>query len=167
VKNLVMNAANFIPEKFKDQFFINAWSFFNVPMLFWLRPKIVDFKKDKTIISIPLNNRSKNHLNSMYFGALAAGADCAGGILAMKLIKESGEDVSLAFKDFRASFLKRAEGDTHFICDEASEIREFIQEVLKSDKRLNKVVGVYAVCPTVSGDEPVAKFELTLSLKKK
>ena len=103
----------------------------------------------------------------MYFGALAAGADCAGGILAMKLIKESGHNVSLAFKDFKADFLKRAEGDTHFICDQGSEIREFIEEVIGSDARLNKQVYVYAVCPTASGDEPVAKFTLTLSLKKK
>lgn len=167
MKNLATNAAHLIPEKFRDQFFINAWSFFNVPMLFWLRPKIVEIKNDKTIISIPLNKRSKNHLNSMYFGALAAGADCAGGILAMKLIKESGHEVSLAFKDFKADFLKRAEGDTHFICEQGSEIRDFIQEVLKSEKRLNKEVAVYAVCPTTSGDEPVAKFKLTLSLKKK
>tara|TARA_B100000925_G_scaffold288981_1_gene270953 strand:+ start:938 stop:1441 length:504 start_codon:yes stop_codon:yes gene_type:complete len=167
LKNFVTNAAHLIPEKFRDQFFINAWSFFNVPLLFWLRPKIVELKNDKTIVSIPLNKRSKNHLNSMYFGALAAGADCAGGILAMKLIKESGVDVSLAFKDFKADFLKRAEGDTHFICEEGSEIRELIQQVLKSGERINKPVSVYAVCPTVTGDEPVAKFELTLSLKKK
>ena len=85
----------------------------------------------------------------------------------MKLIKESGHDVSLAFKDFKADFLKRAEGDTHFICEEGSEIRSFIQEVLKSEQRLSKEVSVYAICPTVSGDEPVANFKLTLSLKKK
>ncbi len=156
-----------IPEGLKDQFFVNAWSFFNVPMLFWLRPKIVEMSKNKTIISIQLNRRSKNHLGSMYFGALAAGADCAGGMMAMKLIKESGHEVSLAFKDFKADFLKRAEGDTHFVCEEAKEIREMIEEVLNSPKRINRMVKVYALCPTKSGTDPVATFELTLSLKKK
>jgi len=164
---MLNDAAYLIPEKYRDQFFINAWSFFNVPMLFWLRPKIIEINSDKTIVKIPLNRRSKNHLGSMYFGTLAAGADCAGGLLAMKLIQESRENVSLAFKNFNAEFLKRAEGDTHFICEEGAEIREFLKQVLSSDERLNKTVSVYATCPSVSGDEPVARFTLTLSLKKK
>ena len=107
-----------LPDAYRDQFFVKSWAFFNVPLLFWIRPKIVELNNERVIVCIPLNRRTKNHLNSMYFGVLSAGADFAGGILAMKLIKESGLNVSLVFKDFNAEFLKRAEGDTHFICEE-------------------------------------------------
>ena len=113
--------------------------------------------QDRTIVSISLNRRSKNHLGSMYFGAFAAGADCAGGLMAMKLIKESGQEVSLAFKDFKADFLKRAEGDTHFVCEQGKEIRSMIDEVLSSGERINRTISAYAVCPTKS-NEPVANL---------
>ena len=93
--------SHYLPEDIKNQVFVQTWSFFNVPLLFWLRPKIVELNEKRTVINIPLNRRTKNHLNSMYFGVLAAGADCAGGIMAMKLIKESGKNISLAFKDFK------------------------------------------------------------------
>ncbi|MAW07381.1 MAG: hypothetical protein CME61_03750, partial [Halobacteriovoraceae bacterium] len=76
-----------LPDAYRDQFFIKSWAFFNVPLLFWIRPKIVELNNERVIVCIPLNRRTKNHLNSMYFGVLSAGADFAGGILAMKLIK--------------------------------------------------------------------------------
>ncbi len=35
-------------------------------------------------IRIPLGWRTRNHLGSMYFGALATGADLVGGLLVME-----------------------------------------------------------------------------------
>ena len=165
--SILKKVSDVLPSGVRDQLFVSTWSFFNVPLLFWIRPKIIELNSKRTEIKIPLNRRTKNHLNSLYFGVLAAGADCAGGILAMKLAKESGANISLAFKDFNAKFLKRAEGDTHFICDQGKEISEFVDQVRKSDSRLSKTVQVYAICPDVTGDEPVATFDLTLSLKNK
>ena len=103
----------------------------------------------------------------MYFGCLAAGADCAAGLMAVQHIRKSGAKVSLAFKDFKAEFLKRAEGDTHFTCTQGAEIRALVETVLNSDERHQLPVNVIATCPSKLGNEPVATFTLTLSLKKK
>ena len=105
-----------LPETLKNQLFVSAWSLKNVPLIFWCRPRIKELSARSTKIVIPLNRRTKNHLNSMYFGVLAVGADCAGGLTAMKIIKESGKNVSFAFKDFQANFIKRADSDTVFEC---------------------------------------------------
>ena len=117
-------------------------------------------------IRIPLNRRTRNHLKSMYFGVLATGADLAGGLVAMKEIYASKKKIALSFKDFHAEFLKRAEGDTVFVCTQVPEIKNFVQEVIKSGERLNFPVHIEAICPDISL-EPVAKFVLTLSLKLK
>src|SRR5690606_21976149 len=111
--------------------------------------------------------RQKNHLSSMYFGVLAAGADCAGGLVAMQAIRASGKKVSLSFKDFHADFLKRAESDTVFTNTQGEEVRAFVTRVIASGERESFPVKVIATCPDKLGDEPVAEFTLTLSLKRK
>ena len=118
-------------------------------------------------VKVPLNRRTKNHLNSMYFGVLCAAADCAGGLTAMKHIRKSGKNIALSFKDFHAEFLKRAEGDTVFRNTQGLEIQEFVKQVAESGERMNMPIEVIATVPSLEGDEPVAKFTLTLSLKLK
>ena len=70
-----------------------------------------DFAKFK----IRLRRRTKNHLNSMYFGALAVGADVAGGVHAFYFSEKHNLKVSFAFKGMNAEFIMRAEADCIFI----------------------------------------------------
>ena len=101
----------------------------------------------------------------MYFGVLSIGADITGGFLAMKLIRENKSKISLIFKDFHADFLKRAEGDVHFICKEGLLIQNLVEVTEQTGERQNLPINITATVPTIS-EEPVAKFILTLSLKK-
>ena len=50
----------------------------------------------------------------MYFAALAAGADLVVGTKAVFKTTQSKKRVDFAFKDFKADFLKRAEGGCLF-----------------------------------------------------
>jgi hypothetical protein len=68
----------------------------------------------------------------MYFGALAVGADVTGGFLAMDPIKESGRQIQLIFKDFKADFLKRPEGDVHFYCNDGLAVRELVKKTVET-----------------------------------
>ncbi|HUP57332.1 MAG TPA: DUF4442 domain-containing protein [Bdellovibrionota bacterium] len=137
-----------------------------IPLLFFTAPSVVEVSERRAEIRIPLNWRTKNHLGCMYFGALAVGADCAGGLIAWNLIETSGEKMSLIFKDFKAEFLKRAEGDVHFSCEQGKEIRELIAQAVLSGERESFPVHVTARVPSKLGNEPVAEFILTLSVKK-
>ena len=101
----------------------------------------------------------------MYFGALAIGADLAAGLLAMERIRESEHRIDLLFKDMHADFLKRVEGDAHFTCREGAEIGTQIAGVIQSGERENMPVHIDVTAPDVFGDEILASFKLTLSLK--
>jgi len=164
---ITQNILNRLPPKYRDTAMIRIFGLLKVPLLFWLRPTVIELSDKRCVVKIPYGRRTKNHLNSMYFGVLACGADLAGGLSAMKIIENSGEKVSLAFKEFDAKFLKRAEGDTHFICEQGEEISDFVKMVIESGERHHMPVKIVAKCPDKLGDEIVAEFSLMLSLKKK
>ncbi len=91
----------------------------------------------KLEIKIKLNRRTKNHLNSMYFGILAVGADVTGGFLAMNYIQASKSKINLIFKDFHADFFKRAEQDVLFICRDGTAIDHAVQQAVDTGDRIN------------------------------
>jgi len=138
-----------------------------IPLLLYVRPSVIEMSKKKVVVKIPLRRRTKNHLNSMYFGALAIGADCSGGLMAMKLIEESPHNIALLFKTLTAEFLKRAEGDVHFTCEEGDAIADLVNEAAQSSERVESPIHVTATVPGKLGNEPVAKFTLILSIKKR
>ncbi len=153
-----------LPEKARNTLFVRGFGFFKVPLLYFISPTVMELSDDHCVIEVPLNRRTKNHLNSMYFGALSAGADVAGGLIAMKLCQKAGMD--MVFKDFKANFLKLAVGDTHFRTDSGKIVADLIARAEASGEREQASVHVTASVPS-QGIEPVAEFELTLSVKKR
>ncbi|MBI2520883.1 MAG: PaaI family thioesterase [Bdellovibrio sp.] len=151
----------------KDTLFLRSFSLFKVPMLFFIGPRVIELTETTTVIEIPLNYRTKNHLGAMYFGVLAAGADCAGGVAAMKTIYEFGQPVSLVFKNFKADFLKRAHDNVQFVCKQGIEVKELVQKAIDSKERQELSLNIDAFCPAKFKEEPVARFVLTLSVKLK
>jgi len=136
-----------------------------IPLIFYCKPKVISINDKSLVVKIKLNRRTRNHLKSMYFGVLSIGADLTGGFLAMRCIREMDYRIALIFKDFHADFIRRAEGDVHFVCNDGLQIRKLVENVEKENKRMSMPVSIIATVPTISPD-PVAKFTLTLSLKK-
>jgi acyl-coenzyme A thioesterase PaaI-like protein len=169
LKSLVSDSVlDKIPSQVKETVMLRSFGLLKIPMLFFISPTVIELDDEKCVVRVPLTRRSMNHLRSMYFGALAAGADCAGGLIAMRLIQTEGKgQASLIFKDFHADFLKRAEGDVHFTCTQGTEIQAMVRKALETGERENMAVHVTATVPSKLGEEPVAQFILTLSIKKK
>jgi acyl-coenzyme A thioesterase PaaI-like protein len=163
----IRNALNVVPEPLRETALLRLFGLTQIPLLFLARPRVVEVSESRAEIVIPLNRLTMNHLRSMYFGVLAMGADCAGAILAMKLIDEAGGDVSLIFGEFHAKFLKRAEGDVHFTSTDGAAVRALVEAAVATGERQTTPVRVVATVPSKTGDEPVAEFTLSLSLKKK
>lgn len=141
--------------------------FTKIPLLFFVRPSVVSITDESIVVKIRLRRRTRNHLGSMYFGALAVGADVAAGLIAWRRIDESGEPIALVFKDIHGNFLRRPDADVHFTCTQGSEIDNLVKRAVESGEREEMPVHVAATVPDLSGDEPVAEFTLTLSIKKK
>ncbi|HEY1433998.1 MAG TPA: DUF4442 domain-containing protein [Thermoanaerobaculia bacterium] len=146
---------------------LRLWTLAKIPLLFFLRPSVVAVDERSTVIRIPLTRRSRNHLGSMYFGALCAGADLAGALTAMRRIEASGRRISLIFKDLRAQFFKRAESDVLFSCGDGEAVAALVARAIESGEREELPVRVVATAPATLGAEPVAEFLLTLSLKRR
>jgi acyl-coenzyme A thioesterase PaaI-like protein len=154
-------------QRLRDTFFIRVWAFAKVPMIWACHPTVIELSAQRCEIKLPLRRFTKNHLKSMYFGALAVGADVAGGLMAIRYTQARKSRVSLVFKDFKANFLKRPESDVHFSCEQGDAIRALVEKAETSGERENLTVHVTATCPSTSGSDPVAVFELTLSLKRR
>ncbi|MDG1146992.1 MAG: DUF4442 domain-containing protein [Crocinitomicaceae bacterium] len=135
-----------------------------IPMIGFVRPKLVTLNDETSEIKIKLRRRSKNHLNSMYFGALAVGADVSAGIHAFYFSKKMKRPVSFAFKSMSAEFLKRAESDITFTSNQGAVVEAAMKSSAETGTRINKPVNVIA---TDSSGELVATFVLVVSVKVK
>lgn len=153
-------------DRFKQTFGMRLFGWLKIPLLASVRPSVIELTEARCVVRIPLRRWTRNHLGSMYFGALAIGADCAGGLLAMDQIKRSGKPVSLVFKAFQATFLKRPEADVYFICEGGEAIRDQVRRALDSEERITEPMRIQAAVKLPDGTfEPVAEFTLELSLK--
>jgi hypothetical protein len=147
---------------------VRAWALQNVFFLWLASPKIVELTDDRCVIKVPLNWRTRRRdIHAMYLGTLCMGADVAAGLIAFKLVRERKVRVNFIFKDMKAEFLKRAEDDVLFTNLDGPVVQELMRRTLESGERQEATVRVVATVPSKLGDEPVARFELTLSLKRK
>jgi acyl-coenzyme A thioesterase PaaI-like protein len=147
---------------------VRMWALQNVFFLWLASPKILELTDERCVIRVPLNWRTRRRdIHAMYLGTLCMGADVAAGLIAFKLVQERKLRVNFLFKDMNAEFLKRAEGDVHFTNNEGRMIQEMLQRALETGERQEATVPVIATVPSKFGEEPVARFTLTLSLKKK
>jgi acyl-coenzyme A thioesterase PaaI-like protein len=131
-------------------------------MIGFVRPRLLAIDDEHVVLRIRLSQRTKNHLGSMYFGALAVGADLAGAIHSMYFT--GGKGMSMSFKSLHAEFLKRAEGTVYFESNDGKIIRSMIEESRQNGERVNRMFNVKA--KNENGEE-VAIFRMEISIKMK
>lgn len=147
------------------KFFLWYFSRVQVAMIGYVRPRLICLTAQTIVIRIPLTRRTRNHLHSMYFGALAVGADLAGGFHGFYHADLAQCKVSLAFKSFQAHFLRRPESDVYFVCNAGDLVKAMISESQSSGERINKQIPIKAYTDYPDTPELVADFILELSLK--
>jgi len=147
--------------------FLLVFGLFKIPLIFYVRPKIVELDNEKIVLKIPLRRRNRNHLKSMYLGALVIGADIASGFLAFIKQRESDKKVSLVFKSIKGEFLKRPMSDTYFECENGKLLDEMIAESTITGERINENSVINVITDYYGEKELVAIFELEVSIKVK
>lgn len=133
-----------------------------IPMLSYTGVKLISINDNEVRVEIKLKRRTKNHLNSMYFGALAVGADVAGGIHAFYYAEKMNKRISFAFKGMNAQFFKRAETDCLFICGDGKKVEDAVLLSINTKERVNETTKVIAYNKNA---EVVAEFEMIVSVK--
>ncbi len=144
---------------------VKTFGLTKIPLIFAVNPSVLLINDKECKIKIPLNRITRNHHKSMYFGALAIGADLAGGLLAMNAFKK--RNIHFLFKDVNAQFLKRCESAAVFHCADGSKVNEAVKKLNSSGQRVNIPLTINVYAPETLGDEPCANFQLTLSIKEK
>jgi hypothetical protein len=166
-----MNAMTSTPqpwmEKIKNTLFLRTYSFLKIPLIWSLRPSVIDLDLNKTIVEVKLRRFTKNHLGSMYFGALAMGAELVVALRAVHTIYLSKRKVDFVFKDFNIEFHKRAEGNVHFVCEQGQDVKALVDRAIESKNRETQTFSGYALVPEKSIEEKIASFRVTLSVKLK
>lgn len=150
----------------KLSFMIYLLTFFKIPIIAFMKPKVLELSEEKSVVQIRLKRRTKNHLGAMYFGALTVGAELTCALKAVELVFLKKKPINFVFKDFKADFLKRADGDVHFICQQTKDVENLINKAIQSGDREEQLIRGKAYQVT-NFNEPIMTFELTLSLKKR
>src|SRR5271168_4069226 len=78
-----------LPENLRHTLEMRGVGLAKIPLLFFVSPTVVELNERRCEIRIPLTWRTRNHLRSMYFGALAIGADAAGGLIAWREVEKT------------------------------------------------------------------------------
>ena len=154
-------------ENLKMTAFVRFFGVVLNPLVAIVSPTIMEMDDHRTVLKVPLNFVTRNHLKVMYFGALNIGAELSIAVLAFKKTRESSKKIDFIFKDFKAQYLKRAEGDVHFICEDNQTVLAQMAEAEESTERITRTLKAYAVVPSRDPNEKIAEFELTLSVRQR
>ncbi len=138
-----------------------------IPFLLFLGPRVLELDEKGCALLLPLRTLSRNHVGSMYIGAMVAGADLAAGMCALRVIRQKGSRIVPIFKDLKAEFLKLADGDVVFRTTQGQEVAEAVEQAHATGERVTIPVEITATVPAKYGEEPVARFTMGLSMKKK
>lgn len=152
---------------FKLTALIQSFSLLRVPLLGILRPKVVTLNAQEARVRIPFSFLARNHVGSMYFGALAIGAELAVALRVVEAMLVHKTPVTFIFKDFKCEFLKRAEGPTDFCCLEVTEIDALIKKALELQERVEGTFSGFACSKNDNSHsaQPYMTFQITLSVK--
>ena len=148
----------------KETAYLYGLGITKIPMVAFTSPVIIGIEKDCLVLKIKDRRRTRNHLNSLYFGAQAVGADLACGLFAFFFMKQKGCSLKLAFKDFKADFHKMIFGDAYFVCQEAEKIESLISLVQNTKTRHTQTCDVFCYTQQVGWETPASSFSLGLSL---
>lgn len=135
---------------------------FKIPMIGFVRPKLVSIDDEKAVVRIRLRRRTRNHLKSMYFGAMAVGADLAAGLHTFYVAGDDYKRMSFVFKSINSEFHRRAESDVLFVCEDGAKLKVAVNAALESGERVNETVEVLV---RDRENEVVATFSMTVSVK--
>lgn len=150
----------------KLNFFLRLWSWWKVPLLASLRPRVVKASDTELELDVPLGWWSSNHLGSMYFGALCMGAEAAAALPAAMSIFREKLAVQFVFQEFHAKFTKRPESTVRFRNAQVPEVRALLESALGTSERLALVIPVTAWVQNQGESVCVGEFQVTLSVKR-
>lgn len=147
----------------QSPFLFRVVMLFRLPSVAFWGATVPCLHSKECVVEMKHNFRNKNPFRSVYFGALAGGAELSTGLLCRLYLKGIG-DCSMLVVKMEGSFHKKAAGRLRFVCDEGDILAQKIGEL--------KECGDTAECDMTSrvyndNNVLVADFKFRWSFKKR
>ena len=111
---------------------INRFLLFKLPSAWIAGVRLKEISDEKAVVTARHRWINQNPFNSMYFAVLAMGAELSTGILVMKKVQDSGQNISMLVTGVQAEFTKKARGRIRFICEQGKQIDSYIEQTIKT-----------------------------------
>ncbi|MEO1514966.1 MAG: DUF4442 domain-containing protein [Bacteroidota bacterium] len=134
-----------------------------LPTLWWWGVTVVDCSPYSVQVKLPYGWRTQNPFQSIYFAAQLGAAELSTGIIGMLATLGRGR-ISMLVTKIESEFVKKANTDTIFRCDDGQKIIDAVQEALDTGE--GRIVRSMSVGTQQSG-EVVSRVYVTWSFKKK
>lgn len=153
----------------RNTLFLRLSSLIQAPLVAFLGVTVEEMNDQRCLVKIPLRFRSKNPMGSMFLPALTSGADVAGSLAAYHVVRSLGKQgaVSILFTEMNAKFLKKASAHTYFLCEEVGAVRAAVEKTLATGEGVQIPLKVIAYLKERGPEQPVAQFQMTLSVKRR
>lgn len=148
--------------RLRSPFWLRLFLLTRLPLAGFAGLRVTRLDDEACTVSVPYGWRSQNPFRSIYFAALAMAAEMSTGALCWLATEESGVSVAMLVVGLEASYGKKADARTTFICEQGAEISRAVQEAVATGEP--RTVRVETVGRLPDGAE-VARFHFTWSFK--
>ncbi|MCL7762865.1 DUF4442 domain-containing protein [Polaribacter sp. Z014] len=111
---------------------VNLFNLVKLPLAYLGGVRVRSITDAEVVVSIKYRWMNQNPFRSMFWAAQGMAAEMPTGVLVMKAIHDSKVKVSMLVTKQEAEFFKKATGRILFSCKGGTEIREAIQESIKT-----------------------------------
>jgi len=143
---------------------INRFLFFKLPSAWISGIRVKNITDRQAVVTAKHRWINQNPFQSMYFAVLAMGAELSTGILVMKKIQDSGQNISMLVTGTKGEFTKKARGRIRFICEDGALIDDKIEKTIQTGEGISFELTSHAYD---EADDKVCTFVFQWSIKKK
>jgi len=105
---------------------------FKLPLAYFGGVRVKILSNDKAVVKIKHKWINQNPFKSMFWAAQGMAAEMSTGVLVMQEIEKSNRKVSMLVTHQESDFFKKATGSILFTCKGGNEIRDAIEESIKT-----------------------------------
>ena len=167
-KKTLWKLSDLLPARVRNTLVLRAFAFSRIPLIYHLRPTVEQLDDERCVVRLRLGRRTEKPLHqghvlrrSVHRGRSRLRADdgpAGAGQWPQDQLLVPGLPGGFSQDRLRRHF---------FTFEDADKARDLVRRASESFERVDDTLSVVATVPDKYGDEPVARFELTLSLKQK
>ena len=128
MRNEVEQFIKMIKHPVKSRMFL----FSKLPSAFFSGVRILNVTGSACTVVVPYKWFSQNPFRSTYFACLAMAAELSTGTLAMAHLHKRKQKLSMLVTSMNGSFMKKATGNTYFVCEDGNAFESAIEEAINT-----------------------------------